>query len=138
VSLRYLLDTNVISEPLRPTPSKAVLARLHRHQGEIAIASVVWHELQFGVSRLPPGARRHAIERYLEDVVAETVPVLSYDREAAGWHAGERARLVAAGKTPPFADAQTAAIAHVHDLTLVTANAKDFSVFADLRVRNWA
>lgn len=137
MSLRYLLDTNVISEPLRPSPKKSVLAALRRHEGEVAIAAIVWHELHFGVERLPEGARRRAIARYLDEVVAPTVAILPYDREAARWHASERARLAAAGKTPTFADGQIAAIARVHGLTMVTANARDFSVFAGLRVRNW-
>lgn len=137
MSLRYLLDTNVISEPLRPSPKKGVLAALRRHEGEIAIASVVWHELHFGVERLPEGEHRRAIARYLEEVVAPTVTILPYDRKAARWHASERARLAAAGRTPTFADAQIAAIARVHGLTLVTANARDFSLFAGLRVRDW-
>ena len=41
----YLLDTNVVTEPLRPLPNPHVLERLAAHQNEIAIASVVWHEL---------------------------------------------------------------------------------------------
>ena len=45
MSAKYLLDTNIVSEPLRPAPNAKVLARLKRHQDELAIASVVWHEL---------------------------------------------------------------------------------------------
>ena len=67
----------------------------------------------------------------------ESFPVLDYDRKAADWHALERARLSAAGKTPPFADGQIAAIAHVNGLTLVTANTNDFRRFKGLRVRSW-
>ena len=137
MNLRFLLDTNVISEPLRPSPRRSVLAAIHRHQEEIAIASLVWHELHFGAARLPKGARRTAIERYLEEVVAETVPILPYDHAAAAWHASERARLTAMGKTPSFADAQIAAIAHANGLTLVTSNAKDFAAFSGLNVRSW-
>jgi tRNA(fMet)-specific endonuclease VapC len=68
VTPRYLLDTNVISEPLRPIPNPTVLARLQQHDGAIAIASVVWHELLFGSARLAASARRTAIERYLHQV----------------------------------------------------------------------
>jgi tRNA(fMet)-specific endonuclease VapC len=137
VTLRFLLDTNVVSEPLRPRPSAKVLEKLRRHDGEVAIASVVWHELRFGAVRLADGARRAAIERYLADVVAISFPILDYDRAAAEWHASERARLVAAGKTPPFVDGQIAAIALVNELTLVTANKVDFDLFRGLRVQRW-
>ena len=100
MSLKYLLDTNVVSEPLRPTPSPGILRRILQHEGEIAIASVVWHELRFGVGRLPMSRRRELIERYLQDVILPTIPILDYDRAAAEWHAQERARL-ARGETRP-------------------------------------
>jgi tRNA(fMet)-specific endonuclease VapC len=137
VNLKYLLDTNVVSEPLRPNPAPNILRRLRRHEGETAIASIVWHELQFGCERLPKSRRRTAIERYLEDVVLGSFPILEYDRSAAEWHARERARLEAAGKTPPFIDGQIAAIASVNDLVLVTANKADFRGFKGLRVQSW-
>jgi tRNA(fMet)-specific endonuclease VapC len=137
VSLKYLLDTNIVSEPLRPSPSRTVLRRLASHEGETAIASIVWHELQFGCARLPVSRRRIAIERYLEDVVLASFPILDYDRAAAEWHARERVRLEAAGKTPPFVDGQIAAIACVNDVVLVTANKADFRGFKGLRVEGW-
>jgi tRNA(fMet)-specific endonuclease VapC len=138
VSLKYLLDTNVVSEPLRPKPSRTVLRRLLSHEGETAIASIVWHELQFRCMRLPKSRRREAIERYLEEVVSASLPILDYDRAAAEWHGRERARLEAAGKRPPFIDGQVAAIAAVHDLVLVTANRNDFRGFKGLQVDSWA
>ncbi|HVT46127.1 MAG TPA: type II toxin-antitoxin system VapC family toxin, partial [Thermoanaerobaculia bacterium] len=137
MSLKYLLDTNVVSEPLRPLPGSAVLRRLRRHEGEIAIPSVVWHELRFGVERLPASRRREAIETFLEDVVLATIPILDYDRAAAEWHATERVRLAVRGVTRPFADGQIAAIARVHNLTLVTFNETDFHRFRGLRVASW-
>ena len=137
MNLRYLLDTNVISEPLRPEPNVRVMRRLRAHETEIAIPAPVWHELRFGSARLPPSTRRTAIERYLEDVVLANFPVMEYDQQAADWHALERARLAAVGRTPPFVDGQIAAISRVQDLTLVTANALDFSDFEGLRMHNW-
>lgn len=137
MSLKYLLDTNVVSEPLRPRPSRTVLRRLTSHDREAAIAAVVWHELRFGSARLPASRRREAIERYLVDVVLASFTILDYDREAAEWHARERARLEASGRTPSFIDGQIAAIACVHDLVLVTANRADFRDFKGLRVEDW-
>jgi tRNA(fMet)-specific endonuclease VapC len=73
----------------------------------------------------------------VSSVVRATMPILDYDEIAAEWHAAERARLVARGDTPPFADGQIAAIAKVHDLTLVTFNDADFKRFDGLRIEVW-
>ena len=135
--MKYLLDTNTVSEPLRPRPSPGVLRRLLEHEGEIAIPAPVWHELRFGCARLPRSRRREAIERYLEDVILESFPILDYGFKAAHWHARERARLAAVGRTPPFVDGQIAAIAHANELTLVTSNTGDFRAFEGLTVESW-
>lgn len=133
----YLLDTIIISEPLRPQPARTVLERLKRHQGELAIASIVWHELWFGCRRLPPSARRTVIESYLLEVVGPSVSVLSYGAREADWHALERARLTGKGLTPSFPDGQIASIAVTHELTLVTFNSSDFRVFSDVQCLSW-
>ena len=137
MTLRFLLDTNIVSEPLRPRPNSRLLQRLHLHQAEVAVAAVVWHELWFGCQRLPPSAKRTAIEAYLNEVVAVTMPVLPYDERAAEWHAAERARLTAAGKAPAFVDGQIAAIAAINALTLVTLNMPDYREFSELSVTDW-
>jgi tRNA(fMet)-specific endonuclease VapC len=136
--LRYLLDTNIISEPLRPAPNAAVLLHLERHQAEIAIAAIVWHELWFGCYRLPLSAKRTAITNYLTDVIAPSVPVLSYDQQAAEWHALERTRLIGIGKAPPFSDGQIAATAIANDLVLITLNQGDFVAFQGLQLEDWS
>ena len=135
--MKYLLDTNIISEPLRPKPSPGVMRLLRQHEDDIAIPAPVWHELRFGCTRLAPSRQREAIERYIEDVVLASIPVLEYDQRAADWHALERARLSAAGRTLPFVDGQIAAIAFVSGLTLVTSNRGDFQGFNGLRIRSW-
>lgn len=137
MTTRFLLDTNVVSEPLRPQPSAGVMRRLREHEGEMAIPALVWHELRFGCARLARSRRREAIERYLDEVVGVSLPILDYDRRTAEWHALERARLVEAGRTPPFVDGQIAAIACVNDLILVTSNKADFQDFKGLHVRSW-
>lgn len=136
--MKYLLDTYIVSEPLRPAPSKLVLTRLRRHAEELAMASVAWHELWFGCLRLPISARRSAIERYLNEVVELSIPIVAYDARAAAWHAAERARLIALGKTPPFADGQIAATAAVNDLVLVTRNVADYALFRGLNIEDWS
>jgi tRNA(fMet)-specific endonuclease VapC len=98
---------------------------------------LVWHELRFGCARLAPSRRRDVLERYLDEMVGVSLPVLGYGRRAADWHALERARLVAAGRTPHFVDGHIAAIARVNDLTLVTMNKAAFQDFKALQVRSW-
>jgi tRNA(fMet)-specific endonuclease VapC len=137
VTLRFLLDTNIVSEPLRPAPDPAILGHLRRHRTEVAIPAIVWHELWFGCWRLPASARRTAIEHYLRHVVGPTLPILPYDARAAAWHSAERARLASLGHTPAFADGQIAAIAHTNDLILVTRNIADFVFFEGLRITSW-
>ena len=135
--MKYLLDTNTVSEPLRPQPDAGVLRRLHEHEHESAIPAPVWHELRFGCARLPRSRRRETIQRYIENVVLTSFPILDYGFEAADWHARERARLTTTGWTPSFVDGQIAAIAHTNGLILVTSNTSDFRAFGDLRVENW-
>jgi tRNA(fMet)-specific endonuclease VapC len=138
VTLRYLLDTNVVSEPARPRPHRRLMARMRKAGRAAAIAAPVWHELVYGCRRLPPSPRRQALERYLKDVVAPALPVLPYDQEAAAWHARERARLEAEGKTPAFVDGQIAAVAAVRALVLVTRNLADYADFDGLVLDDWA
>lgn len=137
VTARFLLDTNAVSEGARPNPSRAFLARFEQHRGSLAIAAPTWHELLFGVERLPLGRRRSAVEEYLATVIVGCMEILPYDDLAAAWHARERARLVAAGKTPPLMDSQIAAIAVRNQLVLVTNNLADFSPFSTLQLVDW-
>ena len=136
--LRYLLDTNVVSQPASKVPSVGVLRKLTVVANQCAIAAPVWHELQFGCKRLPPGKRRDALQEYLADVVRKTFEILPYDELAAKLHAAERARLEEIGTTVPFVDGQIAAIAQANELVLVTDNVRDFAPFAALTVENWA
>lgn len=137
MTLRYLLDTNVLSEPLRPIPNERVMQRLAAAGDTLATAAVVWHELRFGAARLSASTKRRTIEAYLDEVVKATLPILAYDEAAASWHASERARLVTSGRTPPFVDGQIAAIAAVNGLVLVTANVADYGAFSGLVLENW-
>ena len=137
MSLRYLLDTNIVSEALRPAPNPVVLQNLRHNAQHLAIPAVVWHELWFGCLRLPLSQRRTVIEAYLNDVVAATMPILPYDSACAAWHAAERARLGRSGLTPSFSDGQIAAVAAVNRLTLVTFNSADFANFANLHIEAW-
>ena len=136
MALEYLLDTNVLSETMRPEPDAEVLRRILAVGSRAATASVVWHELVFGSERLPKGKRRRVIEELLAEMERALV-VLPYDSGAARWHARERARLVKLGKTPAFVDGQIAAVAAVHGLTIVTRNVGDFASFRGVAVESW-
>ncbi|CAO5010825.1 type II toxin-antitoxin system VapC family toxin [Microcystis aeruginosa] len=136
MNLRFLLDSNILSESLRPQPNTKVMEKLLEHQQEIATATVVLPELLFGCYRLPDSKKRKNIEEYLKETEL-ILPLLSYDHKAAIWHAQERSRLVKLGKTPPFADGQIAAVAYVNQLILVTNNISDYREFQGLKIENW-
>jgi tRNA(fMet)-specific endonuclease VapC len=133
----YLLDSNILSEPTKAQPNPHVLAKWERHGAEVCTASVVIHELRYGVARLPEGKRKAALAAYLDGLLRHPLPVLPYDAGAALYHAGERARLAALGCVAGFADGQIAAIAAVNGLILVTRNVADFRYFSGLRLENW-
>lgn len=134
---RFLLDTNIISEPLKLQPNPRIISMLQQYQGEVAIACVTWHELLFGCYRLPTSRRRERIEQYLKEIIEPNIPILPYNVTAAEWFALERARLTSIGKPPAYADGQIAAIAQINNLTLITNNVSDYADFQNLQVENW-
>ncbi|NCO74964.1 MAG: type II toxin-antitoxin system VapC family toxin [Cyanobacteria bacterium] len=137
MSLKYLLDTNIISEAKRPLPNENVTQNIKLYSQEIATASVVINELLFGILRLPISKKRQDLEDYLDNVIIANMPILDYDLKSAQYHAQERVRLSKIGKTPAFADGQIASIAFSNDLILVTNNVSDFADFNGLTVANW-
>lgn len=137
MTLKFLLDTSIISAPVAKIPNRRVARKLEQHGVHCAIGAPVWNELIYGCGRLPEGKRKSALEEYLHDVVRRSFPILPYDEAAAESHGMERARLEARGKTPPFVDGQIAAIARGNRLTLVTANTEDFLCFDDLEIADW-
>ena len=137
VSLRFLVDTNVISEVMRPVANRRVVRKMHQYGGQIAIASIVWQELLFGWDSLPSSRRKADIGDYLFQVVRPEMPILPYDQTAAEWHAKERSRLTVIGRPSSFLDGQIAATAKAHDLVLVTFNRAHFEVFRGLEFEDW-
>jgi len=134
--MKYLLDTNILSEAIKPIPSVAVLNKLQQHRREIGICAPVWHELLFGMNRLPISAKREKLERYLYQVVRQ-LSILPYDSESAEWYAQKRASLTQMGKVPLLIDSQIAAIAKANQLILVTVNVKDYVYFPEIVIENW-
>jgi len=137
LTLKFLLDTPIVSAPVAKQPNRRVVKKLEQQGLYCAIASPVWHELVFGCSLLVPGSRRAALEEYLQTVLVPAFPILAYDEAAATWHGRERARLQNAGKMAPFVDGQIAAIAYTRNLALVTTNAKHFECFVGLEIVDW-
>jgi tRNA(fMet)-specific endonuclease VapC len=135
--IKYLLDTNVLSESVKTSPQQSVLKLTEHHQQEIGTATPVWHKLVYGCQRLPVSRKREILETYLNDVLKPNMTILPYDERAAQWHAKERARLTSLGQTPSFVDGQIAAIAKVNGLVLVTRNTSDFKNFSGLKLENW-
>ena len=134
---RFLLDTNILSEPLKLEPNQRVAEQVLENIPVIAIAAVSYHEMLFGCLQMPDSRRKRALSTYIQQNVVELLPILPYCDSSAKWHAEERARLRKIGKTPPFMDGQIAAIAATNNLILVTRNVKDFQNFQDLKIENW-
>lgn len=131
-----LLDTNVVSEAARPSPDPRVLRLLAATEPVAALAATTWHELRYGVERLPTGRRRDALADFVSGL-ARRYPVLPYDQRAADWHAAERARLERSGVQRSAADGQIAATAVTNGLTLITRNLGDFAGFRGLAAESW-
>ena len=134
---QYLLDTNIISEPLKAVPNKGVIDNLRVSEGKTALCSPVLHELSYGMERLSESKKKVLIRTYMDTVILPSLPVLSYSSEAALIHARIRAKLEAKGKTTGYVDLQIASIAMANCLILVTRNIKDFENIEDLKIENW-
>lgn len=137
MGLVYLLDTNLISEPTKQIPNENVLHKLKQHNGRYAISAITWHELNYGVDRMPAGKRKSRLQHYLHVLEVSKLAILPYDKRAARWLATERSRLVSIGNTPAKEDSEIAAIAVTNTLILVTRNTTDFEPINELIIENW-
>ena len=135
--LVYLLDTNVVSELLRPSPDERVVQSMREYDGTMAIAAIVWHELLYGLARLPEGDRKRRLSAGVYHVIAPVFPVLPYTDSAAALHADMRAAADAAGRPLSLADGMIAAVARSNNLLLVTRNTADFAAIPGLPVEHW-
>lgn len=125
--MAFLLDTNVVSELRRPRPHGAVLAWLQSvDDADLHLASVTLGEIQAGIERTREHdpAKASEIERWLNQV-SDTFNILSLDGPAfRSW-----AQLMHRKSDTLYEDAMIAAIAKVHQLTVVTRNVADFCGF---------
>ena len=125
--MAFLLDTNVVSELRRPRPHGGVVAWIQSvDDAELYLASVTIGEIQSGIelTRDQDSAKADAIERWL-DQVCNTFNILTMDGPAfRRW-----AQLMHRQSDTLYEDAMIAAIAKVHQLTVVTRNVGDFGRF---------
>ena len=125
--MAFLLDTNVVSELRRPRPHGGVVAWIQSvDDAELYLASVTIGEIQSGIelTRDQDSAKADAIERWL-DHVCNTFNILTMDGPAfRRW-----AQLMHRQSDTLYEDGMIAAIAKVHQLTVVTRNVGDFSHF---------
>lgn len=125
-----IVDTNVISELLKPLPSPQVEAWLDEQAREsIYFTTVGEAELRYGVAMLPAGRRRTALSTAIEGILEEDFRgrILPFDRTAALAYAAIAARRRAAGRPISQFDCQIAAIAHSYGAAVATRNTADFA-----------
>ena len=124
-----LLDTNVISELMRPTPDAYVQAWIDdKDLPELATTSVNLAEIGYGIALLPEGRRKDAMQNATENVFARLFSgsVLPFDAPAARIYPGLAATHRHAGRSVGILDLQIAAIARAHDAALATRNTRHF------------
>ena len=127
--MKFLPDTNVLSEMMKPAPDPKVEAWLDQHEDDCALSVLVIAEIADGIEALPMGKRRADLARKLDflrqDFAEQT---LDFD-EACAW---EWARYCnearSAGFEPPVLDSMLAASARAWGLKIVTRNEADFPV----------
>lgn len=130
-----LLDTNVVSEAMKPEPHPAVRAWLDEQAAEtIYLSSVTFAELLFGIGALPAGRRKHAMSLALDGLLELFGNrVLAFDTDSARHYAELAVAARAAGKGFPTPDGYIAAIAAAHRFTVVTRDVAPFEA-AGLKV----
>ncbi|MGH6906193.1 MAG: type II toxin-antitoxin system VapC family toxin, partial [Geminicoccaceae bacterium] len=126
--MRFLLDTNVISEWTKPRPDPAIVDWLEAADEDTLYLSVLaFAEIRLGIELLPEGRKRARISAWLDGDLAARFEgrIIGIEREIAEAWAQIVARGRAHGATPPILDAFLAATALVHQMTLVTRNERD-------------
>jgi toxin FitB len=124
-----LLDTNVLSELMRPNPSRRVRAWMKLQRAEaIFTSSVSEAEVLYGIELLPTGRKRTALLHAAKNMFSIDIAgrVLPFDSAAAGYCASIAAKRKTLGRPISQFDAQIAAIAVRSKLSLATRNVRDF------------
>jgi toxin FitB len=133
-----LLDTNILSELMRPTPDSNVMAWFGQQRHTFYTSAITRAEILLGIALLPNSKRRenlaHAAEKMFAGAFANRC--LSFDNEAADEYALLVSARHRAGLPISTEDGQIAAIALRHTLPLATRNSKDFVRVDGLTVIN--
>jgi len=134
-----VLDTNVLSEPLKTRPDLKVLAWLDAQAAEtLYLSTISYAELRFGVLKMPDGKRRNdlaaQIDRALELFKDRT---LEFNVKAAEQLAQIGARCMKIGKPATAPDAYIAAIAAAHGFSVATRNVDHFKHTGVLVINPW-
>jgi len=139
--MNFLLDTNVISEPMKARPNAGVLAWLAQiNEDSVFLSVVTITELRYGIERLASGRRRDRLDGWLrKDLIARFGGrIFSIDFEIADACGRLVARSESLGRPIEPRNAFIAATAEVHGLTLVTRNASHFETTVKAIVTPWA
>jgi predicted nucleic acid-binding protein len=122
-----IMDTNVVSELMRPTPDLAVLTWALNAESELRVTTPTVAEIRYGIARLPEGRHRESIsaaaDRRLRGFAPRIVP---FDYAAAVRFGELKARRRSIGRPITTFDAQIAAICLARSAALATRNVKDF------------
>lgn len=123
-----VLDTNVVSEAMKPQPDAAVRDWLDEQAAEtLYISSVTVAELLFGIGALPDGRRKQKLAATLDGMLPLFEGrILAFDTDAARHYAELAVAARKAGKGFPTPDGYIAAIATAHGFTVATRDASAF------------
>ena len=135
-----LLDTNVVSEPLRPAPDARVIEWIDAQPLEtVFLSAVTVAELRAGVALLPAGKRRAGLHQSLEKRVLPLFAgrVLPFDLACTQAYAELLARARAAGVAIATADAYIAAIGATHGLVVATRDSGPFEAAGAAVINPW-
>ena len=127
--MNFLLDTNVISETMKPRPNSGLLGWLAEADEDRTFLSVVTlMELRYGVERMAAGRKRKRLEEWLDHDLPQRFEsrILAIDARVADASGRVGARSESLGRPIETRDAMIAATAEIHGLTLVTRNVADF------------
>lgn len=139
--MTVLVDTNVLSELLRPQPEPAVLAWFAGQNADsVCVSTVTQAEMLLGVQLLAPGKRRQTLERAMKALFAEEFAgrILTFDSGAAEAYATIVVERRRRGRPISQFDAQIAAIAHSRRASLATRNVADFRDCGLVLIDPWA
>lgn len=135
-----LLDTHVVSEPLRAAGNTNVLAWIDEQIIEtLYLSTISLAELRFGIATLPEGKRRDTLHFSLETRVLPLFAgrILPFDETASQSYATLRARARAAGQAIAPADGYIAAIAATHRLMVATRDTSPFEAAGLAVINPW-